>query len=43
MLGPGRNPQARNLFEIVAYLQKKEGLRLTTRIILPVSWMIAGP
>jgi hypothetical protein len=31
MLGPKGNPQAKNLFEIVAYLQKKEGLRLTTR------------
>ena len=31
MLGPSGNPQARNLFEIVAYLQSKEGLRLTTR------------
>jgi DNA-binding phage protein len=30
MLGPSGNPQARNLFEIVAYLQTKEGLRLTT-------------
>jgi hypothetical protein len=31
MLGPGGNPQASNLFAIVAYLQKSEGLRLTTR------------
>jgi hypothetical protein len=31
MLGPAGNPQARNLFEIVAHLQKSEGLRLTTR------------
>ena len=31
MFGPGGNPQARNLFEIVAYLQKNEGLRITTR------------
>jgi len=28
MLGPKGNPQARNLFRIVAYLQKKEGFRL---------------
>jgi hypothetical protein len=28
MLGPKGNPQARNFFEIVAYLQKKEGLLL---------------
>jgi DNA-binding phage protein len=31
MFGPGGNPQARNLFEIVAYLQKKEGVRLEVR------------
>ena len=31
MLGASGNPQARNLFEIVAFLQKSEGLRLTTR------------
>ena len=31
MLGPNGNPQARNLFEIVAYLQKKEGLHLRVR------------
>jgi DNA-binding phage protein len=31
MLGPSGNPQASNLFEIVTYLQKNEGLRLTTR------------
>jgi DNA-binding phage protein len=33
MLGPKGNPQARNFFEIVAYLQKKEGLRLKVRAI----------
>lgn len=27
MLGPRGNPQARNLFEIVAYLQRAEGVR----------------
>ena len=27
MLGPKGNPQARNLFEIVAYLQRAEGVR----------------
>jgi hypothetical protein len=27
MLGPAGNPQARNLFEIVAYLQQAEGVR----------------
>lgn len=26
MLGPSGNPQARNLFEIVGYLQRKEGV-----------------
>jgi DNA-binding phage protein len=31
MLGPHGNPQARNLFEIVAYLQKKEGVHLRVR------------
>jgi len=31
MFGPSGNPQARNLFEIVAYLQKKEGVRLEVR------------
>jgi hypothetical protein len=32
MLGPHGNPQANNLFEIVAHLQKNEGLRLTTKV-----------
>jgi hypothetical protein len=27
MLGPKGNPQARNLFEVIAHLQKTEGLR----------------
>lgn len=31
MLGPTGNPHARNLFEIVAYLQKEEGVRLHVR------------
>jgi DNA-binding phage protein len=31
MLGPRGNPQARNLFEIVAYLQQKEGVRFEIR------------
>jgi hypothetical protein len=31
MLGPGGNPQARNLFEIVAYLQEAEGVRFEVR------------
>lgn len=31
MLGPGGNPQARNLFAIVAYLQQSEGVRFEVR------------
>lgn len=31
MFGPEGNPQARNLFQIVAYLQKNEGVRLEVR------------
>jgi DNA-binding phage protein len=31
MLGPHGNPQARNLFEIVAYLQHAEGVRFQVR------------
>src|SRR6267143_434962 len=31
MLGPSGNPQARNLFEIVAYLRHSEGLRFEVR------------
>ena len=31
MLGPNGNPQARNLFDIIARLQKREGLRLEVR------------
>lgn len=31
MLGPKGNPQARNLFQIVAYLQKAEGVRFEVR------------
>ena len=31
MLGPKGNPQARNFFKIVAFLQKKEGLHLKVR------------
>jgi len=31
MLGPSGNPQARNLFEIVAYLQYAEGVRFEVR------------
>lgn len=31
MLGPRGNPQARNLFEIVKYLQETEGVQLEVR------------
>lgn len=31
MFGPQGNPQARNLFDIVAYLQKNEGIRFEVR------------
>jgi len=31
MLSPSRNPQARNLFEIVKYLQRKERVRFKLR------------
>ncbi len=31
MLGPRGNPQARNLFEVVAYLQRKERVRFEVR------------
>lgn len=31
MLGPTGNPQARNLFEVVQYLQKKERIRFKLR------------
>ena len=33
MLGPDGNPSARNLFEIVAYLQQTEGVRLQVRSV----------
>jgi hypothetical protein len=31
MLGPRGNPQARNLFEILSYLQQSEGVRFEVR------------
>ena len=33
MFGPGGNPQARNLFEVIARLQEREGLRLEVRAV----------
>jgi hypothetical protein len=32
MFGPRGNPQARNLFQIVAYLQKVEGVRFKLKV-----------
>lgn len=32
MLGPSGNPQARNLFEIVRYLQRKEGVSFHLKV-----------
>ena len=33
MLGPKGNPQARNLFEIIAHLQEREGIHFGVRTI----------
>ncbi len=33
MFGPKGNPQARNLFQIIGFLQKQEGLRLKVDVI----------
>ena len=33
MLGPKGNPQARNLFEIIAHLQKREGIHFQIRTV----------
>ena len=33
MLGPKGNPQARNLFEIIAHLQKREGIHFKVRTV----------
>jgi len=32
MFGPGGNPQAQNLFEIIAYLQQEAGVHLTVKV-----------
>ena len=37
MLGPGGNPQARNLFEIIGCLREREGLRLTVRAVREIA------
>lgn len=31
MFGPSGNPQAKNLFQVVAFLQRKEGIRLQVK------------
>jgi len=36
MFGPGGNPQARNLLEIVAYLLRREGVKLTVKSVKSV-------
>ena len=33
MFGPGGNPQAKNLFSVIGYLQKRAGMRLHIRQI----------
>ena len=33
MFGPNGNPQARNLFEVIGRLQKREGLQLKVRAV----------
>jgi len=33
MFGPKGNPQARNIFEIIAHLQKKEGIHLRVQTV----------
>ena len=33
MFGPKGNPQARNLFEIIAHLQKKEGIQFKVQAV----------
>ena len=33
MFGSGGNPQARNVFEIIGHLQKREGLQLKVQVV----------
>lgn len=33
MFGPGGNPQARNLFEVIRRLQQREGIRLEVKAV----------
>jgi len=37
MFGPKGNPQARNLFEIIACLQRREGLHLKVQAVRPAA------
>ena len=34
MFGPSGNPQARNLFEVIAHMQEYEGIHLEVRAVL---------
>ncbi len=38
MLGPGGNPRAGNLFKIVSFLQRREGVRFEIKAARAVSW-----
>ena len=33
MFGPGGNPQARNLFEVINHLQQREGIKLEVQVV----------
>ena len=33
MFGPGGNPQARNLFEVINHLQHREGIRIEIKAV----------
>ena len=33
MFGPRGNPQARNLFEVIGHLQRREGVHLDVRAV----------
>ena len=38
MLSPKGNPQARNLFEVIGYLQEREGLRIQVQALRREIW-----
>jgi len=42
MFGPRGNPQARNLFEIIGYLQKREGVHFEVRAVREVGRRAQG-